>query len=90
MKLNSFKMLPFAKDLLVFLQEGLNDGVIIIDEIGLTIDENQAREKIAQKIVKKMITWQPKYENTALLDEPTRLAGARFLAGVVFSMLKDK
>lgn len=88
MKLNSFKMLPFAKDLLAFLQDGLDSGAIVIDECGLTLDENQIKEKIAQKIVEKMINWQPTYENKTLLDEPTRLAGARFLAGVVFSMLK--
>jgi len=90
MKLNSFKMLPFAKELLTLLQEGLNDGAIIIDDYGITLDEDQVRERIAQKIVTKMVYWQPKYEDKELLDEPTRLAGARFLAGVVFSLLKDK
>jgi len=88
MKINSFKMLPFAKDLLEFLQTGLNDGTIIINEFNLTIDEDLCREKISQKLLEKMMTWKPSYENKELLDEKTRLAGARFLAGIVFSLLK--
>ena len=82
-------MLPFAKDLLAFLQDGLNEGVIILDPKGIVLDENQARDMIAQKIVEKMKDWNPEYEKKRILDEPTRLAGARFLAGVVFSMLKE-
>jgi hypothetical protein len=90
MKLNAFKMLPFAKELLTFLQEGVQDGTIIWNDLKPTINEEMIREKIAQKIVVKMVYWKPEYEGQELLDEQTRMAGARFLAGVVMNLVKDK
>ena len=40
MKINAFKMLPFAKELLNFLQEGVQDGSIIWNDLKPTIDED--------------------------------------------------
>lgn len=89
MKINAFKMLPFAKELLNFLQEGVQDGSIIWNDLKPTIDEDMIREKIAEKIAVKMVYWQPQYDGKELLDEATRKAGARFLAGVVINLVKD-
>lgn len=89
MKINTFKMLPLAKSLLEFLQTGVNEGAVILDENGVTVDTDKAREQIAQKLVLSMKEWKPEYQGKNLLDEPTKLAGARFLAGVATSLLKQ-
>ena len=87
MKLNTFAMLPLAKSLLEFLQTGLNIGSIVLDEQGVTVDLNVARQQIADQLVVQMKEWKPKYQNTEVLDEHTRMAGARFLAGIAVSLL---
>jgi hypothetical protein len=89
MKINTFQMLPLAKSLLEFLQTGVNEGSIIFDEKGIVVDMNVAREQIADKLVIKMKDWKPVYQGKELLDDPTKMAGARFLAGVATSLLKQ-
>jgi len=88
MKINTFQMLPLAKSLLEFLQNGVNVGTIIFDEQGITIDVDRARQQIADKLVVQMKDWKPEYQGKELLDDQTRMAGARFLAGVSISLLK--
>lgn len=88
MKLNSFKLLPFAKDLLTFIQKGIDDGVILFDNQGIVLDEAEMKELIACKIEEQMKTWKPVYENKDIMDDYTRKSGARFLSGIVFSLLK--
>ena len=61
MKINAFKMLPFAKELLNFCR-GVQDGSIIWNDLKPTIDEDMIREKIAEKIAVKMVYWQPQYD----------------------------
>lgn len=90
MKINTFQMLPLAKSLLDFLQTGVNMGTIIVNEQGITIDADLARQQIADKLVLEMKDWKPQYQGKELLDEQTRMAGARFLAGVSISLLKGK
>ena len=82
-------MLPLAKSLLEFLQTGVNEGAVIFDNNGVTVNPDIAREKIAQKLVVSMKDWKPVYQGQDLLDEPTKMAGARFLAGVATSLLKQ-
>jgi hypothetical protein len=90
MKINTFKMLPLAKSLLEFLQTGVDAGSIIFDEQGIAIDLEKSREQIADKLIVQMKNWKPIYQDKELLDEPTRIAGARFLAGIAISLLKKE
>jgi len=90
MKINTFKMLPLAKSLLEYLQTGIDNGMIYLDHTGATVNEEIVRNHITGKLVEEMKNWQPTYQNKELLDEETRLAGARFLAGVAMSLLRDK
>ena len=82
-------MLPLAKSLLEFLQIALNEGTVILDDEGIALNVDVAREKIAKNLVFKMKDWKPVYQKTELLDENTRMAGARFLAGVATSLLQE-
>jgi hypothetical protein len=90
MKINTFKMLPLAKSLLEHLQTGIDKGMVYIDHTGVVIDEQNVRNHITAQLVAEMKEWKPLYQNKELLDEDTRLAGARFLAGISMSLLRDK
>ncbi len=90
MKLNSFKMLPFARELLSFIQEGIDAGSVIIDTKGVSISSEDIQKQIAEKLTLKMKNWKPKYEGKDVLDDQTKLAGARFLSGVAYGLLKGK
>ncbi len=90
MKINTFKMLPLAKTLLEHLQTGIEKGMVYIDHTGVTLDEDILRNHIALKLVEEMKEWKPTYQNQDLLDDDTRLAGARFLAGISVSLLRGK
>ena len=88
MKLKAFAMLPFAKSLLGFLQIALAKGAIIISEKGISIQEEQLKEALNEILVEEMKNWNPEYNGKKILDNKTKLAGARFLAGVACSMLE--
>jgi len=81
-------MLPFAKSLLEFLQLALSKGAILITEKGISIHEKQLKEALNEMLVEEMKNWNPEYNGKKILDNQTKLAGARFLAGVACSMLE--
>lgn len=91
MKLNAFQMLPFAKSLLQFLQTAITEGAIIINDEGyMQLEEKSIKELLSHKLVTQMKEWNPEYNGKSLLDENTRLHGARFLSGIAYSILKEK
>tara|TARA_Y100000816_G_C25903829_1_gene471470 strand:+ start:32 stop:328 length:297 start_codon:yes stop_codon:yes gene_type:complete len=91
MKINAFQMLPFAKSLLQFLQTAITEGALIINDEGyVKLDEKSIKELLSNKLVNHMRDWKPEYNGKELLDENTRLHGARFLSGIAYSLLKEK
>jgi hypothetical protein len=38
----------------------------------------------------KMTAWQPELQGKKLLDDETRMAAGRFLAGVIINMVSEK
>ena len=91
MKINAFHMLPFAKSLLQFLQTAITEGALIINDEGyVKLDEKSIKELLSNKLVNHMRDWKPEYNGKELLDENTRLHGARFLSGIAYSLLKEK
>ena len=90
MNLNAFQMLPFAKSLLGFLQQAVIEGGIVLSEQGFDCDKDKICEILSSRLVVKMKEWNPNYNGTTLLDEKTRLHGARFLTGIAYSLLKGK
>ena len=88
--INAFHMLPFAKSLLQFLQTALIEGAIVLSEQGVNCDQEKLCEILSLRLVEKMKDWKPEYNGVTLLDEKTRLHGARFLTGIAYSLLKEK
>ena len=89
MNLNAFHMLPFAKSLLSFLQQALVEGGLIFSEHGFSCDKEKICELLTLRLMEKMKEWNPEYNGTSLLDEKTRLHGARFLTGIAYALLKE-
>ena len=64
--------------------------MVYIDHTGVTLDEDILRNHITITLVEEMKDWKPTYQKKDLLDDDTRLAGARFLAGISVSLLRGK
>lgn len=90
MKLNGLKMLPFAKEIMLHMQDALEIGYELMAEYGFTIDDAILSKKISEKLLENMNGWNPTYKKIVLLDDETRKAGSDFIAGVVCAMLKNR
>jgi len=71
------KFLPLVKQLGIYLKMGM-DHYADLRAAG----EAASPEIVAFFLQEKMESWDPQVAGESLLDEPTRAAGARFLAGV--------
>ncbi len=71
------KFLPLVKQLGTYLKMGM-DHYADLRAAG----EDASPEIVAFFLQEKMESWDPQVAGESLLDEPTRAAGARFLAGV--------
>ena len=83
MKFNKMKMLPLVAKLGEYLNEGF-DHYIKLQASGAEIDA----DSLAVFVNSKMETWKPKLNGKDLLDDKTRKAASRFVAGVAFNLAK--
>jgi len=87
MKLNPLSMLPFAQSLLLHLQSGITKGVLLYTSEGISLNLEQLQGEVATYLATEMREWKPMYNGHELLDDTTRYAGTRFLAGVACNIL---
>ena len=82
---NTAKIIPLITQLGTYLKGGMDHYA---DLRQLKKDANP--DIIAAFIQIKMADWNPKFEGKALLDQETREAGARFLAGLAVNLVGEK
>jgi orotate phosphoribosyltransferase len=87
MKISVYSMLPFGKSLLQFLETAINAGVSVSDG-AIAIDRDTMAQQIVEKLKIEMKDWQPQINGVAVLDDETKLAAAKFLAGVASAVLQ--
>ena len=86
LNLDALTLLPFAKNLLEFLQRGLIKGVALHAQGKEPLDE-----ALVAFLIEEMKEWNPKINGIPVMDNKTKLAGARFLGGITYSyFLKAK
>lgn len=75
------KLLPLVTQLGNYLKLGI-DHYATLKAAG----KDASVEVVTLFLQEKLATWEPTVNNRALLDQPTRDAAARFLAGVAVNM----
>lgn len=78
------KFLPILKELGAYLKMGM-DHYADLRAAG----NDASPDVIAFFLLAKMDAWDPKVNNTSLLDGDTKAAGARFLAGVAINFVRS-
>jgi hypothetical protein len=78
------KFLPLVKQLGTYLKMGM-DHYADLKAAG----EDASPEIVAFFLREKMESWDPQVAGQPLLDDPTRDAGARFLAGVAVKFVSS-
>jgi hypothetical protein len=81
MKFRTSQILPLVSSLGKYLQMGM-DEYVKLKTSGNPVDA----EQLSVYLDDKMSSWNPKIKNVNLMDESTRRAGARFLAGVAVAI----
>lgn len=87
MKISVYSMLPFGKSLLQFLEFAINAGVTVSNG-AVAIDKETLAAQIVDKLKVEMKDWQPQINGVAVLDNETKLAAIKFLAGVASAVLQ--
>ena len=85
MKFSTASFFPIAVKLGDYLIETMNH-VIALQTAGVPLSP----DLVAAWLALKMQTWSPVINGRAVLDDDTRLAAARFLAGVGFNLAGKK
>lgn len=75
------QILPFATQIAQYLKMGM-DHYAALKMAG----QVAGPDMVALYLQEKMVKWNPKVGETAILDEETKKAGARFLAGVAINL----
>jgi hypothetical protein len=83
MKWNPMAMLPLVGKLGEYLKEGFEHYVAL-----LASGQKLSPDMLAVFLCMKMASWNPQISGKNLLDDETRQAAARFLAGVAINMAK--
>ena len=81
MTLNAQTLLPLVIQLGQYLKAGL-DHYVLLKSAG----KEAGPDIVALFIDEKMKGWKPKIGDKVLLDDTTRAAGARFLAGIAVNL----
>ncbi len=79
-----FQFLPLVQQLGAYLKMGMDHYADL-----RTAGKDASPEIIAYFLGEKMKSWNPKIKDQALLDDATREAGARFLAGVAINFARS-
>jgi hypothetical protein len=83
MKFQAAALLPLVMKLGDYLKVGF-EHYVALKASGTTLSPDM----LAAFIATQMSTWNPDFQGKKLLDEETRLAAARFLAGVATNLAK--
>lgn len=81
MKFRTSQIIPLVSALGKYLQQGM-DEYVKLKSTGNVVDA----ERLAIYLEHQMSSWNPKIKKVTLLDDDTRKAGARFLAGVAVAI----
>ena len=89
-RFKTFALLPIAKSLFEYLEMAIDHGLVYSDEHHICIDGKLMKTHIAEKVLDGMKNWTPIFNGIEVLDEETKEAGSRFLAGIAYSYLSKK
>ena len=81
--MNLADLLPLATKIGSYLKSGV-DQYAALKASGISVTP----DLIAAFLADQMTDWHPEIKGRRLLDSDTRLAGARFLAGIAFNFAK--
>jgi len=84
-KFNAMSFLPLISKLGDYLKIGF-DHYVALRASGTQLSPDVLGVFIAMK----MSTWDPELQGKKLMDDETRVAASRFLAGVIINMVSDK
>jgi hypothetical protein len=85
MKFNISAFLPLVMKLGDYLKSGF-EHYVALKASGTEL----SADMLGAFIAAQMGTWHPDFQGKKLLDEDTRQAAGRFLAGVILNMVNDK
>ncbi|NBV53899.1 MAG: hypothetical protein EBR83_10355 [Verrucomicrobia bacterium] len=85
MKFNAMSFLPLISKLGDYLKLGF-DHYVSLKASGTQLTP----DLLGTFICMKMVAWDPEIQGKKLLDDETRVAASRFLAGVIINMVSDK
>jgi hypothetical protein len=85
MKLNIAAFLPLVTKLGDYLKVGF-DHYVALKATGTEM----SADMLGAFLGIKMTTWNPEFQGKHLLDDETRQAAARFLAGVILNLVNEK
>jgi hypothetical protein len=80
---NVSQFLPLITQLGSYLKEAIDHYADL-----RKVDPEVGPEVVALYLNERMSKWDPKIRTASLLDEPTRMAAARFLAGVAVNFAR--
>ena len=83
MKWNAMAMLPLVSKLGEYLKEGFEHYAALHAS-----GQKLSPDMLAVFLAMKMTSWNPQMNGKNLMDDETRQAAARFLAGVAINMAK--
>lgn len=85
MKLTTAALLPALGEMREFL-------VLAVDAVEQNLERGNrpTPDAVANYLTAKMQRWEPKVHGIPMLDDATRQAGARFLAGIACNLLKQQ
>ena len=86
----AFTLLPLAKSLFGYLEVAVEEGIIYSEDNTICLDAEAMRDHISDKVLEAMTKWKPLLNGVEVLDEETRLAGAKFLAGIASLYISKK
>jgi hypothetical protein len=84
-KFNAISFLPLITKLGDYLKLGF-DHYVALKASGTELSPDVLGAFIAMK----MASWNPELQGKRLMDDETRAAASRFLAGVIINMVSDK
>ena len=85
MKFNAMSFLPLISKLGDYLKLGF-EHYVHLKAAGTELTP----DLLGAFICMKMSSWNPELQGKRLLDDETRAAASRFLAGVIINMVSDK
>lgn len=83
MNFNIATLLPLVMQLGEYIKQGLDHYATL-----KSVPETHRVDLVASFLVVKLASWDPVVSGKHILDDATRQAGARFLAGIIVNMAR--